>query len=72
MHVHTDFRSKGIGEQLLSAAIDAAQRAGCYRVQLTSNVRRVDAHRFYERQRFVPSHIGFKRPIQTDAGGQSG
>ena len=63
MHVHPDFRGRGIGEQLLNAAVDAAQQAGCYRVQLTSNRQRADAHRFYERHRFVPSHIGFKRLV---------
>ena len=29
-------------------------------VQLTSDAARVDAHRFYERLGFVPSHVGFK------------
>ena len=59
MHVHPDFRGKGIGGQLLNAAVDAARQAGCYRVQLTSNLQRADAHRFYQRHGFVPSHVGF-------------
>jgi GNAT superfamily N-acetyltransferase len=63
MHVHPDFRSRGIGGQLLNAADEAARRAGCYRVQLTSNVVRTDAHRFYARHGFEPSHVGFKRLI---------
>jgi hypothetical protein len=29
-------------------------------VQLTSNRARDDAHRFYERLGFVPSHVGYK------------
>ena len=66
MHVHPDFRGRGIGGQLLTAAVDAARRAGCYRVQLTSNIQRVEAHRFYERHGFEPSHVGFKRLIGTD------
>ena len=33
---------------------------GCYRVQLTSNTVRDDAHRFYESFGFSPTHIGFK------------
>jgi len=65
MHVHPDFRGKGIGQQLLRASVDAAKRAGCYRVQLTSNLQRPDAHRFYERHGFVASHVGFKRLLAS-------
>ena len=62
MHVTPACRGAGIGGVLLDAAVDAARAAGCYRVQLTSNVVRTDAHRFYERHGFEPSHVGFKRP----------
>jgi GNAT superfamily N-acetyltransferase len=44
----------------MEAAIDRARRLGCYRVQLTSNAVREDAHRFYARLGFTPSHVGFK------------
>lgn len=60
VHVHPDLRGSGVGTTLMRAAIDRAEILGCYRVQLTSNVRRPDAHRFYERLGFVPSHVGFK------------
>ena len=65
MHVHPDVRSGGIGGQLLSAAVEAARRAGCYRVQLTSNAVRTDGHRFYRRHGFEPSHVGFKQLLAT-------
>ena len=42
LHVHPDHRRRGIGGQLLAAAVEAAGSAGCYRVQLTSNVARTD------------------------------
>jgi len=60
LHVHPDVRSRGIGGQLLAAAVLSAHRAGCYRVQLTSNSQRTDAHRFYLRHGFDDSHVGFK------------
>ena len=41
-----------------------AEQLGCYRVQLTSNVRREDAHRFYERLGFSPTHVGFKMLLE--------
>jgi GNAT superfamily N-acetyltransferase len=61
MHVRPDQRGTGVGGVLLEAAVEAAGAAGCYRVQLTSNAARTDAHRFYGRHGFVASHVGFKR-----------
>ncbi len=60
VHVHPDSRSTGIGAALMRAAVEEARALGCYRVQLTSNVVRSDAHRFYERLGFEPTHLGFK------------
>lgn len=60
MHVAESRRGEGIGSVLLAAAVERARAAGCYRVQLTSNKIRRDAHRFYLRNGFVASHEGFK------------
>jgi GNAT superfamily N-acetyltransferase len=60
VHVHPDHRGAGIGSTLMADAIERARAVGCYRVQLTSNRAREDAHRFYERLGFVPSHVGYK------------
>jgi GNAT superfamily N-acetyltransferase len=61
MHVLPRMRSQGVGGRLLEAAVATAERAGCYRIQLTSNRRRIEAHRFYQRHGFEPSHVGLKR-----------
>jgi GNAT superfamily N-acetyltransferase len=60
VHVHPDRRGSGIGRVLMEAAIARARDLGCYRVQLTSNKARPDAHRFYAALGFEPSHQGFK------------
>jgi GNAT superfamily N-acetyltransferase len=60
VHVHPDWRGRGVGTALLRHAIERARALGCYRVQLTSNTVREDAHRFYGSLGFVPSHVGFK------------
>jgi GNAT superfamily N-acetyltransferase len=60
VHVHPDQRGHGIGTILMRAAVQRAGELGCYRVQLTSNNARPEAHRFYERLGFEPSHRGFK------------
>lgn len=64
MHVDATMRGRGVGAVLLDAAVKRAAALGCYRVQLTSHRSRVDAHRFYERHGFEPSHVGFKRYIE--------
>lgn len=53
-------RSKGIGEALITRAVDEARKAGCYKVTLTSNKRRTEAHRFYERLGFSRTHEAFR------------
>jgi GNAT superfamily N-acetyltransferase len=53
-------RGQRLGEHMLNWAIDCARREGCRVVQLTSNARRTDARRFYERLGFVASHVGMK------------
>jgi len=60
VHVHPDHRGHGIGGALMRAAVQRARDLGCYRVQLTSNNARPEAHRFYQRLGFEPSHSGFK------------
>jgi GNAT superfamily N-acetyltransferase len=58
--VDAKVRSKGYGELLMRHAIEEARRAGCYKVALTSNKRRADAHRFYERLGFQRTHEAFR------------
>ena len=49
MVVDEALRGRGIGAALVRAAEEALAAQGCYMVEVTSNVRRADAHRFYER-----------------------
>jgi GNAT superfamily N-acetyltransferase len=63
IHVHPDYRNHGIGNVLMNAAEDYARSAGCYRVQLTSNKARTDAHQFYDHHGYDASHIGYKKRL---------
>ncbi|MCG5216357.1 GNAT family N-acetyltransferase [Streptosporangium sp. KLBMP 9127] len=60
VRVHEDHRGHGLGAAIFSWAIDEARRRGCSLVQLTTDKKRPDAHRFYARLGFVDSHEGFK------------
>ncbi|WP_290051831.1 GNAT family N-acetyltransferase [Amycolatopsis solani] len=60
VRIHADHRGSGLGADLMQWAIAESRRRGCALVQLTSDTSRTDAHRFYERLGFTPSHTGFK------------
>ena len=60
VQTRSDLRGRGIGASMIEYAIGEAKRRGCRLVQLTSNMARSDAHRFYERLGFAKSHYGFK------------
>jgi len=63
VRVHADERGSGLGTRLIEWAIEESRRHNCQLVQLTSDVTRTDAHRFYERLGFEASHVGFKLPL---------
>lgn len=60
VRVHADERGGGLGTLFVEWAIAQSRRENCQLVQLTSDVSRTDAHRFYERLGFTASHVGFK------------
>ena len=60
VHIRGDQRGSGLGSIMVQWAIDRCREAGCGNVQLTSNKLRLDAHRFYRKLGFEPTHEGFK------------
>ncbi|WP_336604041.1 GNAT family N-acetyltransferase [Agromyces seonyuensis] len=67
VRVSSALRSGGIGSAMLRWTMDVAAPAlGVALVQLTSDARRSDAHRFYERLGFAGSHRGFKWAVPAN------
>lgn len=60
VRVHKDYRSKGIGKELFTWAIEKARLKPRKIVQLTSDKGRPEAIRFYESLGFRASHEGLK------------
>ncbi|MEV6954023.1 GNAT family N-acetyltransferase [Streptomyces sp. NPDC051183] len=60
VRIHADERGSGLGTRFIEWAIEQSRAENCQLVQLTSDVTRTDAHRFYERLGFTASHVGFK------------
>ncbi|WP_328486716.1 GNAT family N-acetyltransferase [Streptomyces zaomyceticus] len=63
VRIRADRRGGGLGRELMERAVARARERGCALVQLTSDKRRADAHRFYASLGFARSHDGFKRTL---------
>lgn len=63
VRVTTNRRGGGIGRRLMAYAIGRARERNCRVVQLTTDKRRTEAHRFYESLGFVASHEGMKKSL---------
>lgn len=60
VRIRKDMRGSGIGEQLFTWAIQRAQERKAHVLQLTTDKKRPDAKRFYEKLGFQASHEGMK------------
>lgn len=61
--VMSDTRGKGIGRKLLDEMTKIALNNECAGIELASNKKRIDAHRFYKREGFSDSHLKFTKPL---------
>jgi GNAT superfamily N-acetyltransferase len=46
--VDSAVRGRGIGKAMMKFALEKCRNAGCYKMALSSNINRPEAHRFYE------------------------
>ncbi|PFH09362.1 acetyltransferase (GNAT) family protein [Collimonas sp. PA-H2] len=61
-------RGQGIGNVMLDHAVRIAGEAGCYKIALSSNLKRMDAHRFYENFGFTQHGISLAVPVPKSSG----
>jgi ribosomal protein S18 acetylase RimI-like enzyme len=66
VRVDNQLRSRGIGGWLIGRAVEIARERGCRLVQLTSDKRRTEAHRFYAGLGFEATHEGYKLVLEPD------
>ncbi|MFI5931070.1 GNAT family N-acetyltransferase [Actinoplanes sp. NPDC051494] len=60
VRIHSGLRGRGLGGDLIRWVLERGRERGCGLAQLTTDKRRADAHRFYDRLGFAASHEGFK------------
>jgi len=63
MVVDEALRSRGIGAALVRAAEQALALQGCTIVEVTSNARRTEAHRFYEGLGYAKTSVRLARDL---------
>ncbi len=61
MVVAEDLRGQSIGNQLMEYAITRSREVGCYKMELTSDNRRPEAHSFYRSLGFEAAAASFRR-----------
>jgi len=59
-------RGAGIGRRMVAEAEQRARARGATRVELVSNKKRLDAHRFYRTLGYQQSHEGFRKRFDVD------
>jgi len=64
--VKTEYQGKGIGKQMMRFAIEYCMKYGCYKVALSSNLKREKAHRFYESLGFKKHGYSFLLELQQE------
>jgi GNAT superfamily N-acetyltransferase len=63
MVVDEALRGGGIGARLVRAAEEALAAQGCHMVEVTSHVRRTEAHRFYERLGYEKTSVRLAKAL---------
>lgn len=54
------FQGQGIGKAMMRVAMDTCRRNGCYKLTLSSNEIRTEAHRFYEALGFTRHGFSYR------------
>ena len=64
--VHPNWQGKGIGKKMMLFAKEKCKESGCYKLMLSSNIKRELAHKFYEKLGFKKHGYSFAVDITTD------
>ncbi|MBC7890619.1 MAG: GNAT family N-acetyltransferase [Sphingobacteriaceae bacterium] len=62
--VRPDQQVQGIGKRMMDFALERCREKGCYKLTLSSNLRRTEAHRFYESLGFMKHGFSFLMETQ--------
>ena len=63
VRIASDLRGHGLGAELVADAEERARGLGCQHVSLSSNKVRTRAHKFYERNGYQQTRLGFRKTL---------
>lgn len=55
-----EWQGRGVGKEMLRFVNDICNKAECYKITLSANIKRKNAHRFYESLGFVQHGFSYK------------
>ncbi|AQG77968.1 GNAT family N-acetyltransferase [Spirosoma montaniterrae] len=64
LYVRPDCRNERIGRQLITAITELSHRENLINLEVTTNQKRADTVRFYEREGFQRTHYKLVKPVQ--------
>ncbi len=64
--VDREHQNKGIGKTMTNFAMSLCKNSGCYKLALSSNINRADAHAFYKSLKFEQHGISFKIDLKKE------
>lgn len=64
VYVEAEYRSRGLGTELVKLAIAEAKERGCYKIIGTSKLEKVQVHEFYERHGFKKMGFEFRMDLK--------
>ena len=64
--VAAQYRSRGIGKEMLAEACRIAKEHGCGQIEVACNRMREEAHRFYQREGMEQTHYKFSEKLEEN------
>lgn len=64
VYIEPEYRSRGLGKQLVQLLIEEAKERGCYKLIGTSKMNKPEVHEFYKKYRFEKMGYEFRMDLK--------
>lgn len=67
VYIEPEYRSRGLGSELIKLAIAEAKERGCYKIIGTSKMEKINVHDFYEKYGFKKRGYEFRMDLKESS-----